>query len=130
GEGARALDFAGRAAGIAAAAGNPGQLWKARILAGHAYLTLKQPEPARRSFDQAIAIGETMRGGVAGGDQEQRRFLATRVGPYDEMVELLAGENHPAEAFAYAERSKARVLLEILRGGRVNVVNAMTPQEK
>lgn len=126
----RALELADRAAGIAARAGMAGPLWRARTLAGHAYMALSQPGPARRAFEEAIANLESVRGDLAGGEQEQRRFLAGRLGPYDGMVELLAAGNNAAEAFGYAERARARVLLDILRGGRVTFASAMTPQER
>ena len=46
------------------------------------------------------------------------------------MVDLLTREGRPAEALTFAERAKARVLLDVLQTGRVNVTKAMTDQER
>jgi CHAT domain-containing protein len=45
------------------------------------------------------------------------------------MMELVAGHGTARDVLAYAERAKARVLLDVLARGRVNVTKAMTPQE-
>ena len=49
--------------------------------------------------------------------------------PYQALVGLLVEEDQPAEALLVAERAKARVLLEVLAQGRVNVTKAMTAAE-
>jgi hypothetical protein len=36
----------------------------------------------------------------------------------------------PTEALNFAERTKARALLDVLRQGRINVQKAMTPPEQ
>src|SRR5215475_7882182 len=46
------------------------------------------------------------------------------------MVELLIAQNNPEEALNYAERAKARVLLDVLSSGRVNITKAMTGEEQ
>jgi CHAT domain-containing protein len=43
---------------------------------------------------------------------------------------LLVAQNRPAEALTYAERAKARVLLDVLGNGRSNITKAMTPGEQ
>ncbi len=125
-----ALDRAGRAAVLAEEVGAADSVWRAQAIAGNALRALDQPGPARRSLEQAIAIVESMRGQVAGGDQEQQQFFAARVDPYDAMVELLAAQDQPAEAFAYAERARAKVLRDILHGGRVDLAGTMTPEQR
>src|SRR3989442_6351959 len=46
------------------------------------------------------------------------------------MIELSAANKNNEAALNYAERAKARVLLDVLQRGRVNVTKAMTPQER
>jgi hypothetical protein len=46
------------------------------------------------------------------------------------MVGLLINEGGPAEALTFAERAKARVLVDVLHSGRVNITKAMTSQEQ
>ena len=71
-----------------------------------------------------------MRALVAGGEQEKQHFLERNVSPYYEMVDLLIGQNRFAEALTQAERAKARALLDVLEGGRVNITGAMTREEQ
>ena len=46
------------------------------------------------------------------------------------MLSLLIQRGQPAEALAYAERSKARVIVDVLRNGRVDVHRALTAEER
>src|SRR5262249_34552866 len=96
---------------------------------GKAYFALTQIGQARLSFDQAIATIETLRTQVAGGEQEQQRFFESKLSPYQAMVELLIAQNNPGEALIYAERAKARALLDVLSSGRVSVTKTMTGPE-
>ena len=126
----KALEFAERSAVVAAKMDLREVLWEARTTSGRAYRLLNQPEQARRSFEEAIATVESWRTQVAGGEQEQQRFLEGKVSPYQLMVELLVEQNRAGEALAFAERSKGRVLLDVLRSSRVNITKAMTAQEQ
>lgn len=104
-------------------------LWTSYNLIGRAQRALGRLEDARRSFDAAIDWIEKMRAGVAGGEQESRRFLEDKLAPYHSMIELLVATKNYSEAFVYAERAKARTLLDVLSSGRVNVTKAMTKEE-
>ncbi len=46
------------------------------------------------------------------------------------MVTLLIAQNDVGAAFTYAERAKARVLLDVLQNGRINISKAMTVREQ
>jgi hypothetical protein len=46
------------------------------------------------------------------------------------MIELLMREGRPTDALTFAEYAKARVLLDVLKTGRVNSAKAMTGQEQ
>jgi CHAT domain-containing protein len=130
GDYAKALEFAERGAVIAERINGRDVLWECRTTAGRAYRALNQPVQARHSFEEAIATVESLRTQVAGGEQAQQRFFEDKVSPYHLMVELLVEQNHAGEALAFAERSKGRVLLDVLRSGRVNITKAMTVQEQ
>jgi CHAT domain-containing protein/tetratricopeptide (TPR) repeat protein len=127
---AKALEFAKRAAVIAARIGDRDVLWECHTTAGIAYRGLNQPVQARHAFEEAIATVESLRTQVTGGEQEQQRFFEDKVSPYLLMVDLLVEQNRAEEALAFGERSKARVLLDVLRSGRVNITKAMTAQEQ
>ena len=127
---AQALDFAERAAALARQVGDTETLRRARLTAGTAYRALRQPARARPAFEEAISLSETLRAQVAGGEQEQQRFFESKVSPYHAIVDLLIAEGKPAEALTFAERAKARVLLDTFQTGRVNITKAMTSQEQ
>lgn len=127
---AQALEAAERAANIAAQIEGWQLFQEARTLAGLAQLALDHPAEARRSFAEAIATIETMRADVAGVEQERQQFFERRVLPYYGMVRLMAAQNQPFEALGFAERARARVLVEALQNGRVSITRAMTSQEQ
>lgn len=104
-------------------------LWVSHNLIGRAQRALGEMEPARRSFDAAIDGIEKMRADLAGGEQESRRFLEDKLAPYHSMIELLIATKRYPDALVYAERAKARTLLDVLSSGRVNVTKAMTKEE-
>ena len=127
---AGAAEFAERAAALADSVSSPERLREARTLAGKSYLALKQPERAAAALTDAINIIEDLRRQIAGGEQQQERFLENKVSPYYAMMELLLGRGDDSAALAYAERAKGRVLLDVLRGGRLDIAKAMTKEER
>lgn len=125
----KALEVAERASELARQTGRMLTYQEARTSAGSAALALKQPARARKAFEEAIAAIEALRGQVAGGEEARGRFFEQRVSPYQEMVRLLVAEHSTAEALNFAERAKGRVLLDVLRSGRIDITKAMTPAE-
>lgn len=125
-----ALESSERAVALASQIGQREVLWEAQTVAGNARRGLNQPVAARKLFEEAIAIIEALRSQVAGGEQAQQLFFENKLAPYHAMVEVLIAEGQPGEALAYAERAKSRVLLDVLRSGRVNINKAMTAPEQ
>ena len=125
-----ALQFAERAAKVAAEVGSRETLWFARTIAGKAYRALGQPEQARQAFDDAIKEIEAIRAQVSGGEREQQSFFENKVSPYYEMTGLLVSQNKLREALVFAERAKGRVLLDVLQTGRANVTKSMSDSER
>jgi CHAT domain-containing protein/tetratricopeptide (TPR) repeat protein len=124
-----ALETAERASTLASQLGLPQVLWSARNTAGMSHLALNQHDEARRDFLEAIATIEKLREQVAGGEQDQQRYFEDKLSPYYSMIELSIIEKDYAQALAYAERSRGRVLLDVLSNGRVNITKAMTTDE-
>src|SRR5262249_24052820 len=67
---------------------------------------------------------------VAGGAQQQESAFENKISPYQAMVELLIAQNRSDEALVYADRSKARALLDVVSSGRINITKAMTSQQR
>jgi CHAT domain-containing protein len=128
----KALGFASRAAALAQEINSPDLLWQAQLSAGQSYRALDQLSQARQAFDGAINTIESMRTQVAGAEQERQGFFEGKVSPYYAMVELLATQNQNVAALSFAERAKARALLDVLHSGsgRINGAKAMTAVEQ
>ena len=130
GQSRAALDYAKQAGALAAERNEPAMLWQALQVMGRAYSAMGDPENARQALSQSIATLEDLRGKVAGGEEDRQRFLASRIGPYLAMIDFLISQKQIPQAFEYAERAKARVLLEALRGKRTDPEQFMTPDER
>lgn len=127
---ALSADFAGRSAALAQDAGFNELLWQARFMEGLAYRDLKQSHQAHLAFGDAIKIIESMRLQTVGGEKAAQAFFEGKLSPYLAMINLLLAEDNLPEAFVYAEKAKGRVLLDVLRSGRVNITKAMTVRER
>ena len=125
-----ALAEAERALAVATQMQKWDALWMSHNLVGRSQRALGKADLARRSFDSAIEVIEKMRTGLAGGEQDSHRFFEDKLAPYHSMIELLIASNNSSDAFIYAERAKARTLLDVVSSGRINVTKAMTKQEE
>ncbi|MBA3239782.1 MAG: CHAT domain-containing protein [Acidobacteria bacterium] len=130
GDFAQALEFADRATALAREINDPWMLEQALTAAGLGHRAQGRQPQARRSFEEAIAAIEVVRGQVAGGEQDRQRFFEKKTTPYAALVELHVSENNANEAFASAERGKARVLADVLRWGRIDVTKSLTEEER
>ncbi|HEV3332363.1 MAG TPA: CHAT domain-containing tetratricopeptide repeat protein [Bryobacteraceae bacterium] len=130
GDFAQALEAAARGQELAGAGGYIQPVWRAHLRAGTAYRGLKQMARSETEFTQAISVIEDMRTRVAGDESEQAGFFGDRLEPYSRMIELLATEGRNAQAFEYAERAKARVLVDVLRAGRSQLDTVLTADER
>ena len=97
---------------------------------GKAYLAQNRIEPAVAALTEAIEQIETMRIQVAGQEQSRQLFFEKTVEPYHLLIRILIGQGKLTEAMQYAERAKARVLMELLNNGRWRPAKWMTPSEK
>ncbi len=102
-----------------------------RGLAGLVYQALGRDGEAQRAFEDAIRATEEGRANVAGLEVEQTLFFAQRIDPYHGMIQLLVKHNNVGEALAYGDRSKARVLLDMIQEhSAIDVTAAMNQQEQ
>jgi CHAT domain-containing protein/Tfp pilus assembly protein PilF len=103
--------------------------WIASTAEGKAYRGMNRPAQARAAFERALTTIEDMRTLATGGAQELQGFLGNKVSPYHELIGLLIDQGRPGEALSYAERSRARVLLDVLQGGKTDVHETMAAGE-
>jgi len=127
---AEALPFAERAVSLARQTGLPLSLWSALTSLGSCQLALNHPMEARQAFAEAVSTIEKLRAQTVGGVEERERYFESRLRAHHGLLGLLVEENRPPEALALAERTKARVLLDVLQEGRVSIERAMTSQER
>ena len=127
---AESLELATKAADSTQENGNRELHWQAQSVIGQVYLAENECDKTRRAFDAAIGTIEGLRGEIVGGASENSLFFAERIKPYQQLAAMLAAQNNFAESFEYAERAKARVLLDAVRFGRNQPTAAMTAEEQ
>jgi CHAT domain-containing protein len=127
-ENARAA--AERAAGLSRKIGEVEGEWQARALQARALQGLDRPTEALRELEAAVGLMESQRLRVAGGDEERRRYFERASFPYHSLIELSLAAGRPFDALQYAERAKARVLLDVLAHGPERVDRDMTAAER
>jgi len=130
GDVAGALEVGEQAAREARGIGAPKLIWSSLSQVGTAYLRLGDYHRARTVFLEAIAAVESIRARLSGGEDEKANFFHDKIVPFHGMVRVLLEENQTFDALQYAERAKARLLLDVLRSGRAEITGAMTEAEK
>lgn len=126
----KAIEYSDRAASLSKQINLPQTCYLALTEKGKALRALEQPDLAQKNILEAVATIEQLRSQVSGGEHDYQRFFQNRVSPYHEMIDLFFDRNDPAQALVYAERAKARVLLDVLRNGRVNINKLMSRDEQ
>ncbi|MBO0862963.1 MAG: CHAT domain-containing protein, partial [Chloracidobacterium sp.] len=99
-------------------------------LRGRVYVAMSDLRQARQAFDESIAALESLRADSVSDERGQSHFFERKLAAYHGAVALLIRQGRPAEALIYAERSKARVILDALRNGRVDIHSALTDEER
>ena len=125
----KALEAAGEARNLADASGLREALWRADLQAGRAAQEAGDAAQAETLFRHAIATIEALRQDVGGSVSEQESFFETKLEPYQRLLGLLVASGRNAEA-EYAERAKARVLLDVFQNGRAELTALMSPEER
>ena len=103
--------------------------WVSYTNSGYAKKALGRPKEARKDLEAAVEIIERLRSRSLD-DPTSRGDLVEKVTrPYIGMVDLLTSEGDLSTALGYAERIRARYLLEILQTGKVDISKSMTAEE-
>ncbi len=93
-----------------------------------AYLRTGRRKEARTAFLEAIAAIEAIK--LTGREDEKENFFHEKGRAYQGMVRLAYEEGNRLESLQFAERAKARLLLDVLRGARANLTRTMTADER
>jgi CHAT domain-containing protein/tetratricopeptide (TPR) repeat protein len=105
------------------------QLWSSLLTQAKCYMALAQYPKARSSLEESIRTLESLRHHTFGSEEQRGMYLERRTEPYKAMVELLIAEEKPAEALVYSERAKARILVDALQKGRLDIERGATVDE-
>lgn len=108
----------------------PHTLWSALTNQGISYRAMKKPLLARESLTEAINIIESLWSRTVKREQDRQAFFETNIAPYHELVDLLIEQKDTAEALKYAEQAKGRILLDVIKSGKINVSEAMSASER
>ena len=127
---AQSIELARQALDATKAFAAPEILFSSHIALGRAYRRARRLDEAQAEFERAVAIAEELRRSVPGEEIDQQQAFANLVRPYQEMVGVLVDQGDVAGALEYAERAKARVLLDVLRNGRPDLASVLTAEER
>ncbi len=108
----------------------PKLIYLASTTLGEAYAADDKVELAITTLKEAIDQIEELREQVVGRQQSRQLFFENKVGPYRTMVKLLTERGDNFEALFYAERAKARVLMEAVRNNKRDLRSVPTEDEK
>jgi CHAT domain-containing protein len=130
GDSEAALQLAGEARAAAESSGIREAIWRCHLQEGKALGAIGKPAQAEAALKNAISMIERIRLDVAGREEERETFFESRLEPYQRMLGLLAAAGRTGEAFQYAERAKARVVLEALKSSQAELPVVVTAEER
>jgi len=101
----------------------PGSIETAQVLADLAAVLRdrQQPDVAAQFYVRAVNALESQMARVGGSEEVRSGFRANHSDIYREYVDLLLGRHQPAQAFEILERSRTRVLLEMLMAAHIDI---------
>jgi tetratricopeptide (TPR) repeat protein len=104
---------------------------EAYVLANTAQVRQRQGRltDAKQLFQQAIALLENLRANLGGLSEAKSAFLASNLDTYHRCLNLLLRMGRTSDAFALAQKTKARALLDLLASGKVELTGALSPEE-
>jgi len=118
-----------RAISIAREVGDVEAEWRGMALAGTVLRKSRKLGEARQQLQGAADLIETQRDRVAGSDQERQLYFESAAEPYYDLIELAAAAGERQEALLFAERTRARTLLDILARGPRKANESLTAEE-
>src|SRR5262249_44705308 len=89
---------------------------------------LNRPAEAQNGYAEAVAMLETLRENLGGYSHAKQSFLASHLDVYHAYLHLLLERHQIADAFALAQKTKARVLLDLMYDGKVQLAQSLTDE--
>jgi len=108
----------------------PKLMYLAITTLGETYAAQDKVELAITTLKEAIGQIEELREQVVGRQESRQLFFENKVEPYRTIVKLLTQRGDNFEALLYAERAKARVLMEAVRSNRRDLRSIPTEDQK
>jgi CHAT domain-containing protein/uncharacterized protein HemY len=81
-------------------------------------------------YEQAVALAEQQRNDLGGFSEAKSHFLQAQLPLYYAALRNALTLHHDTTAFALAQKTKARVLLDLMTGGRVDLSHDLTQEER
>jgi CHAT domain-containing protein len=126
---ADALPLAQAALDYARRENEPRTLSRADEVIAAALQALGRFQEAEASISEAIRATERQRAEIPAERQALARFMEGQLSTYQRMVDIQLDLHQPELALAYAERSKGRVLLDVLQSGGKPVTKSLSAGE-
>ncbi|WP_394796023.1 CHAT domain-containing protein [Armatimonas sp.] len=106
--------------------------WEVDTLSQFGYLERRigNKQAAEHSYQQAIALVESLRHGAGNGLSSQGAFFEGISYPYVGYLTLLVEEGRAGEAFALVQKTKARGLLDLMASGKIDLSRQLTQTER
>jgi CHAT domain-containing protein len=125
-----ALALARPAADYARREGEPRTLSRADDVIAAALEAQGKLQEAEAAALESIQSAERQRGEIPAERQALARFMESQISTYQRMVDIQLDLHQPELALAWAERSKGRVLLDVLQSGGTAVNKSLTAAEQ
>ena len=97
---------------------------------GQVYAAQGKLELAKETLIRATQQLERLREQVAGRETAAQLYFENKLASYQALVDILVRQNKANEALVYAERAKARVLLDVVSRNRSDVSKGLSPAER
>ncbi len=105
-------------------------LAEALFLEGKAYSAQLKDKEAETSLVESISIIERLSNNFIGDEETEASFAEVKTRPYELLTELLVRGTRYADALVVAERMKARMLVDTISKGRVEVARSLSESEQ
>ncbi|WP_309714442.1 CHAT domain-containing protein, partial [Armatimonas sp.] len=108
------------------------RLGEVQLLAalGHLESVAGRSREAESFYRSAIALSEQLRTDAGSGFSSQGAFFEQLSSPYVGYLTLLVEQRRVAEAFVLAQKTKARGLLDLMAGGKIDLRQQLSESEQ